>query len=131
MRSPQIALNVAKLGIRTRPLETSTSVSCCRRGSGAAGAGRLPEHGNAFLCFPSPDARPALCLAAEQGMCASNQTLISSGASRRCLLQVVAVAGYQGLIPASCASLSAKQGYPHFLTFTRRAVCCLRGENSC
>lgn len=50
---------------------------------------------------------PALCLAAEQGMCAFNQTLISSGASRHCLLEVVAVAGYQVLIPASCASLSA------------------------
>lgn len=67
----------------------------------------------------------ALCLAVEQGICASNQTLISSGASRHCLLEAVAVAGYQVLIPASCASLSANQGYPHFLTLSRKPVCCL------
>lgn len=88
---------------------------------GLLGQGGSLSMGKLSCAFLPQMLLPALCLAAEQGMCASNQTLISSAASRHCLLQVVAVASYQVLIPASCASLSANMGYPHFLTFTRKA----------
>lgn len=120
----------------------ATNVMCCWRSPGAARAWRLREPGTAFFCFSCaflPLLAFVLPCALLQGrahfssICASNQNQISSGASRHCLLKAVMVAGYQVLIPASHASLSAnpRQGYPHFLAFTGKPVCSLGGESSC
>lgn len=91
-------------------------------------------------CFPSafhqsmllPACAPLQGRARFNNTYASNQNLISSVASRRCLLKTVTVAGYQVLIPPSHASISTnhRQCYPYFLTFTRKPVCSLQEKRA-
>lgn len=143
-RSIEIALNIAKCAVGHLNMETTDGHRCnvlLEKSWGCQGM-ESPWAWDCFLLlFLCISSSACFCLpcALLQGrarfssICASNQNQISSGASRHCLLKAVMVAGYQVLIPASHASLSANhgQGYPHFLAFTGKPVCSLGGESSC
>lgn len=87
---------------------------------GLLGQGGSPSMGMLSCAFLP---QMLLCLAAEQDMCASNPNpdLIWG------LQALLVTSCSSGRLPSAdpillCLLLSYNQGYPHFLTFTRRAV---------